>query len=68
MHVLTSGDIQSGRYSIRDVVLPLPGIDTIFPGNKVADWLQELLSLAGITLGSFRSVHKGRYVASFPGL
>ena len=37
VHTLTSNDIQTGRYSIREVVLPLLGTNTIFPRNKVAD-------------------------------
>ena len=37
MHILTSADVDSGLYSIRDIVLPAVGTATVFPGNKVAD-------------------------------
>ena len=33
---LTQEDIDSGKYSIDDVVLPTPGFDVLYPGNKEA--------------------------------
>lgn len=56
VHVLTSHDIQSGGYSIEDVVLPLVGTSTVSPENKVALCLKELLAVAGVTIASFRWV------------
>lgn len=37
VYMLTEEDIQSGKYSVRDIVLPTVGTATILPGNKVAD-------------------------------
>lgn len=34
---LTKEDIESGKYSIYDVVLPTPGFDIIYPSNKQLD-------------------------------
>ena len=66
VHVLTSRDIQSGRYSMEDVVLPIVGTSTICPENKVASRLKELLAVAGVTLASFRwvavCVHITQYI------
>ncbi len=37
IHILTSEDVASQRYSIGDVILPSLGTGTIFPENQVAD-------------------------------
>ena len=37
VYMLTSADIESGQYSLRDVVLPTVGTATILPGNRTAD-------------------------------
>ena len=37
VYMLTSADIESGQYSLRDVVLPTVGMATVLPGNRTAD-------------------------------
>ena len=37
VYMLTSADIDSGQYSVRDVVLPTVGTATVLPGNILAD-------------------------------
>ena len=37
VHVLTRQEINSGQYSLGDVVLPLLGTKSVLPSNKVAD-------------------------------
>ena len=37
VHVVTQQEINSGQYSLGDVVLPLLGTSTMLPSNRVAD-------------------------------
>lgn len=59
VHTLTSSEASNGQYSIRDVVLPLAGTETVFPGNRTADRFRHLLFELGLTLASFRLRHFG---------
>ena len=31
------------QFSLRDVVMPLPGYDVIYPANDVGTWYREML-------------------------
>ncbi|XP_048136493.1 multisubstrate pseudouridine synthase 7 isoform X2 [Rhodamnia argentea] len=47
---LTSEDIASGRYSLDDIVLPMPGSRVIYPNNDVADIYHDLAKKDSISL------------------
>ncbi|XP_050672495.1 pseudouridylate synthase 7 homolog [Leptidea sinapis] len=70
--VVTQEDVESDRYTIFDVVLPLPGHSVRYPPNMV-DFYQEMLTKDGLTL-EMKHKHKGyhlgggyRHVAVRPG-
>ncbi|KAK6072100.1 pseudouridine synthase [Seiridium cupressi] len=44
VRALTEEDVASGRYSITDVVLSIPGTDVIYPNNEVGEYYKEFMS------------------------
>lgn len=56
VRVLTSEDLLSSQsHSIRDVVLPLLGSDSMLPTNAIGDYYLELLAADGLSMDVFRS-------------
>lgn len=47
--VLTQEDVDSGKYSILDIVMPLPGYSVEYPPN-MKDFYVEELTKVGLTL------------------
>ena len=41
------------KYKIYDVVLPLPGPDTIYPANEIAGWYDDLFKADGLSENDF---------------
>lgn len=44
VHIITADDIKSKRYSITDLVLPLPGHSVTYPNNIMAQRYKEFMS------------------------
>eukprot|EP00731_Ephydatia_muelleri_P015222 Em0008g942a len=63
VHVLSSLEASSGHYTIGDIVLPMVGTGTVFPGNRTAERLHQMLTELGLTLDCFRLRHFGMHVA-----
>ena len=50
---LTKEEASSGRFGLRDVLLPLPGHGIMYPGHGAADIYPSALAALGITSGNF---------------
>lgn len=55
VRALTPEDIYGGAYTIRDVLLPLPGFDSQLPANEIGDFYTQALARDGIALSLFTS-------------
>lgn len=42
------------KFSVSDVVLPLPGFDVRLPDNVVAQWYRDLLARDGLSMDELR--------------
>ena len=52
-HVVTAEEAEAGKFSIYDLVLPLPGHDIILPAHAVADTYSTLLQADGLSMEDF---------------
>lgn len=43
VRVLTAEDVASGRYSIQDVVLSIPGTEVVYPDNAIGDFYKDFM-------------------------
>uniref|UniRef100_A0A7S3HDG6 TRUD domain-containing protein n=1 Tax=Spumella elongata TaxID=89044 RepID=A0A7S3HDG6_9STRA len=55
--VVTVEDVASQRYTMEDVVLPLPGYESIYPENDIGTYYDELLAADGLTRRSYDDCH-----------
>ena len=56
MKTLTEEDID--KYSIFDVIMPLPGIDVAYPGGSLGERYREFLRLDGLDPENFHRKQK----------
>lgn len=54
VHMLTSEDIKSGKYTIHDIIMPLPGYDVTYPGYNSKQFYKELMAKDGIDIDGLR--------------
>lgn len=55
---LTKEDVESGKYSIFDIVLVLPGHDITYPSNSIGDYYTELMNKDDLSSEKLKSKHK----------
>jgi len=55
VHVVTKEDIASHRFSIFDVLLPLPGSSVLLPQNEIGEYCLGILTEDGLELNNFAS-------------
>lgn len=55
IRALTAEDVASGAFSIKDVILPLMGSESVLPKNAVGDYFLSLLQSDGLSQASFAS-------------
>lgn len=56
--ILTEKHIKSGQYTIRDVVLPLPGYDVVYPENDMKDCYRRIMADDGLDIDNMRRKSK----------
>jgi len=59
---LTEEDLT--KYTIFDVIMPLPGIDVAFPGGKLGDRCREFLTTDGLDPNNFHRKQRYRSIES----
>lgn len=52
VHVVTAEDVAGQKYTIDDVVLPVPGSESVYPSNEIGTFYDELLAADGLSRGS----------------
>lgn len=50
VHVVTAEEAAAGRFSIDDVVLPLPGYESVYPQHATAEVYSQLAAADGVSL------------------
>lgn len=58
VRTLTKEDVESGKYTIFDVVLSLPGFDITYPSNEIGKLYEELLAKDGLSSEKLKGKHR----------
>lgn len=67
IHVVTEEDIAASKYTIRDVLLPLIGRNTLLPLHQTGDYIRSLLEERGLPLDSINKMAKSGVQSSMRG-
>ncbi|KAK3747764.1 hypothetical protein QZH41_008791 [Actinostola sp. cb2023] len=54
VQILTIEDVNSGKYSIHDVIMPVPGYDVTYPGYDAKQFYKDLMAQDGIDIDNLR--------------
>lgn len=57
VQVVTAEDVSARRYTIADVVLPVPGYKSVYPENEIGAFYDELLAADGLCRQSYETCH-----------
>lgn len=57
IHTVIPEDVECGRYTMKDVLLPLPGWDIVTPNNAIGEYYSSLLQENGITQADLQNHH-----------
>lgn len=52
--VLTRDLLETGQFTIHDVVLPLPGYDVVYPDNSLKDEYRKIMANDGLDIDNMR--------------
>ena len=52
--VLTEEHVNSGQFTIHDVVLPLPGYDVVYPDNELKEQYRQIMANDGLDIDNMR--------------
>ncbi|CAI9733696.1 pseudouridylate synthase 7 homolog [Octopus vulgaris] len=55
-HTITADNIS--KYTIHDIVMPLPGFSILYPDNEAKNWYKEILSKDGLDVDNLRHSNK----------
>lgn len=66
-HVVTAEEAAAGTYSIDDVVLPLPGSESIYPTHATADVFRQLAEADGVSLDTAAHGSQDFSITALPG-
>ena len=64
VRTLSADDVASGRYSLDDVLLPLPGAAVALPDHETRGAIVAMLERDGLSLASFTNARQPRYSLS----
>jgi tRNA pseudouridine13 synthase len=53
IHIVTAEDVASKKYTIADVILPIPGCDVVLPSHSLGKFFLDAMAEDGISLETF---------------